>query len=83
MGESGGVNRLHGQVKDVTFLGSVVRVRVQLAGQPTIISVDTFNEPNLRLPSTDEPVIVSFPPEAVLVLEAPPADTAEELIAEA
>ena len=82
MGEGGGSGRFRASVEDVTFLGSVVRIRVRLADSPTIISVDTFNDPNLRVPTRDDAVIVSFPPEAVLVLDAPPAETTEALIAE-
>ncbi len=82
MGEGGGSDRLRGTIVDVTFLGSVVRIRVRLAGGATILSVDTFNDPNLKVPVRDEAVTVSFPPEAVHVLEAPPTNTAEELIAE-
>jgi putative spermidine/putrescine transport system ATP-binding protein len=82
MGDGGGSGRFRASVEDVTFLGSVVRIRVRLADSPTIISVDTFNDPNLRVPTRDDAVIVSFPPEAVLVLDAPPAETTEALIAE-
>jgi putative spermidine/putrescine transport system ATP-binding protein len=82
MGEGGGADRLHGTIVDVTFLGSIVRIRVRLSGGATVVSVDTFNDPNLKVPVHDEAVTVSFPPEAVHVLEAPPADTVEELIAE-
>ena len=49
----------------------------------TVVSVDTFNDPNLTVPEAGAEVTISFPPEAVLVLEAPPATTAEDLIAEA
>jgi len=82
MGEAG-ANRLRGTVQDVTFLGSIVRIRVHLASGATVVSVDTFNDPNLTVPEAGAEVTISFPPEAVLVLEAPPAATAEDLIAEA
>jgi putative spermidine/putrescine transport system ATP-binding protein len=82
LGEGGGSDRLSGTIADVTFLGSIVRIRVRLNGGATVVSVDTFNDPNLRVPIRDEPVTVSFPPEALHVLEAPPANTAEALIAE-
>jgi putative spermidine/putrescine transport system ATP-binding protein len=82
MGEAGGSNVLRGTVQDVTFLGAVVRIRVSIGeGGPTM-SVDTFNDPNLTVPAHGERVSVSFPKEAVLVLETPPPDTAETLIAE-
>jgi putative spermidine/putrescine transport system ATP-binding protein len=82
MGEGGGADKLRGAIVDVTFLGSIVRIRVRVAGGQTIVAVDTFNDPNLTVPVQGEDVWVSFPPEAALVLDAPPADTAEELIAE-
>jgi len=82
MGGSG-ANRLRGTVQDVTFLGSIVRIRVHLASGATVVSVDTFNDPNLTVPEAGAEVTISFPPEAVLVLDAPPAATAEDLIAEA
>ena len=82
MGEKGGENRLAATVQDVTFLGSVVRIRVQPA-DGLVVSVDTFNDPHLTVPTAGEQVTVSFPPEAVLILEAPPVATTEELIAEA
>jgi putative spermidine/putrescine transport system ATP-binding protein len=74
-----GTNRLHGAVEDINFLGSIVRIRVRLGdrtsdkpgdGTPTVISLDAFNEPHLRLPAVDESVTVSFPPEACFVLGA-------------
>jgi putative spermidine/putrescine transport system ATP-binding protein len=70
-----GTNRLHGAVEDINFLGSIVRIRIRLDGAkgdepPTVISLDAFNEPHLRLPAVDESVTVSFPPEACFVLGA-------------
>jgi putative spermidine/putrescine transport system ATP-binding protein len=74
-----GTNRLHGAVEDINFLGSIVRIRLRLGdktdgktpdGTPTVISLDAFNEPHLRLPAVDESVTVSFPPEACFVLGA-------------
>ncbi len=70
-----GTNRLHGAVEDINFLGSIVRIRIRLGDkkgdeEPTVISLDAFNEPHLRLPAVDESVTVSFPPEACFVLGA-------------
>ncbi|MEX2010837.1 MAG: ABC transporter ATP-binding protein [Chloroflexota bacterium] len=77
LGEAGGANRLRGPLEDVSFLGSIVRMRVGL-GDGASFSLDTFNDPNLTLPAVGEVVTVSFPREATLVLEgtaiAPPAD---------
>jgi putative spermidine/putrescine transport system ATP-binding protein len=82
MGETGGVDRLLGTIVDVTFLGSVVRIRFRCRESSTILAIDTFNDPNLRVPVLGDPATISFPPEAVLVLDAPPVDTVEALIAE-
>jgi putative spermidine/putrescine transport system ATP-binding protein len=70
-----GSNRLHGVVEDVNFLGSIVRIRIRLGEgvddrPPTIIALDTFNEPHLRVPEVGSNATVSFPPEASFVLGA-------------
>ena len=76
LGEGGpGANRLHGTVEDINFLGSIVRIRVKVGeGEdgttPTVIALDAFNEPHLRLPDVDTAVTISFPPEASFVLGA-------------
>jgi putative spermidine/putrescine transport system ATP-binding protein len=70
LGEAAGDgNRLRGTVEDVNFLGSIVRIRVRL--KDNAISLDTFNNPRLSPPERGQTATVSFPPEAVLVLEAP------------
>ncbi|HEV8488176.1 MAG TPA: ABC transporter ATP-binding protein [Candidatus Limnocylindrales bacterium] len=68
LGEGGGSNRLRGPLEDVSFLGSIVRMRVGL-GDGASVSLDTFNDPHLTLPAVGEDVTVSFPREACLVLE--------------
>jgi putative spermidine/putrescine transport system ATP-binding protein len=68
LGTDGGANRLTGTVEDVSFLGSIVRIRSRLDGEGTTLSLDTFNDPSLKPPAIDESVTVSFPPEACLVL---------------
>ena len=76
LGEGGpGANRLHGTVEDINFLGSIVRIRVKVGegedgATPTVIALDAFNEPHLRLPDVDTAVTISFPPEACFVLGA-------------
>jgi putative spermidine/putrescine transport system ATP-binding protein len=70
-----GSNHLHGTVEDVNFLGSVVRIRLRLGEgvdgrAPTVIALDTFNEPHLRVPEVGSETTVSFPPEASFVLGA-------------
>ena len=63
-------NRMDGTVEDVSFLGSIVRIRVRFGEQA--ISLDTFNNPNLALPRRGQRLAVTFPPEAVLALDAAP-----------
>lgn len=66
-GKSGGLgNHLNGAVEDVSFLGSVVRVRVKLEEQH--INFDTFNNPNLKPPEIGQPVSLNFMPEACMVV---------------
>jgi putative spermidine/putrescine transport system ATP-binding protein len=60
---------MQGTVEDVNFLGSIVRVRVRF--KDNAISLDLFNNPSLSLPQRGQAVTVTFPREAVLVLEAP------------
>jgi putative spermidine/putrescine transport system ATP-binding protein len=64
------MNRLSGTVEDVTFLGSIVRVRLRLAANR--LSMDIFNNPHLRPPQPGETITVHFAPEACL---APGDDT--------
>jgi putative spermidine/putrescine transport system ATP-binding protein len=64
---AGDGNRMQGTVEDVNFLGSIVRIRVRFGDNA--VSLDTFNNPNARPPEPGQPVTVSFPREAVLVLE--------------
>jgi putative spermidine/putrescine transport system ATP-binding protein len=70
-----GANRLGGTVEDVNFLGSIVRIRVRLGeghdGEPaSVVALDTFNEPHLKVPDVGEAVTISFPPEAAFVVGA-------------
>jgi putative spermidine/putrescine transport system ATP-binding protein len=93
LGEGGdGQNRLTGKVTDVSFLGSIVRIRVGLAdgagaapgaSGPEVV-LDEFNEPTLKLPDLQDTVTISFPQDGPLVLEAKaPVESVEALIAEA
>ena len=79
-----GANRLTGKVTDVSFLGSIVRIRVGLGdGGPSVI-LDSFNEPTLTLPQLQDTVHLSFPQDGPLVLDAKaPVESVEALIAEA
>ncbi len=59
---------LTGTIADVTFLGSVIRLRIAL-GQ-TILSLDTFNDQRTAPPTRGEPVTISFASKDLLALEA-------------
>lgn len=61
--------RLHGTVDEVTFLGAVVRIRINLPGDAGMAVVDTFNNPHLAVPARESAVTFSFPAEACLVLD--------------
>jgi putative spermidine/putrescine transport system ATP-binding protein len=63
-----GANHLRGAVDEVSFLGSIVRIRIRFP-TGTAISLDTFNDPSLRTPPHGSTVTVTFPPEACLVLD--------------
>ncbi|HEY4164403.1 MAG TPA: ABC transporter ATP-binding protein [Dongiaceae bacterium] len=60
-------NRIGGTIDEVSFLGSVVRIRVKIENDA--ISLDTFNNPNAIPPERGAPVTVSFTPADVLVLQ--------------
>jgi putative spermidine/putrescine transport system ATP-binding protein len=64
-----GGNRLDGVVDDVTFLGSVVRVRVRLDGDAGLVVSDQFNDPHRAPPEHGSAVTVAFPVESTLVLQ--------------
>jgi putative spermidine/putrescine transport system ATP-binding protein len=88
-----GSTRVSGEVVDVSFLGSIVRIRVQLGAGPAngsngtegqVVMLDEFNEPGLKVPQLGDQVSVSFPMDGPLVLDAKAAvESVEELIAEA
>jgi putative spermidine/putrescine transport system ATP-binding protein len=75
-----GSNHLLGTVADVTFLGSIVRLRIQVADE--LITLDVFNEPTLRLPDIGASISIAFPPEGPLVLGAAPTLAAVDVIDE-
>jgi putative spermidine/putrescine transport system ATP-binding protein len=66
LGDEGGANRLTGQVEAVNFLGSIVRVMVNVGG-PTL-TLDVFNERKLELPQIGQSRTLSFPPHACWVM---------------
>jgi len=61
-----GANNLTGQVESVTYLGSIVRVRMLVEGHP--LSMDLFNERKLKLPAVGESFQVTFPVDACWLL---------------
>jgi putative spermidine/putrescine transport system ATP-binding protein len=78
-----GSNRVKGKVIDVSFLGSIVRIRVAVGGENgPIVSLDEFNEPTLKLPEVGETLTINFPADGPLVLETAPENPAEVLLAE-
>ena len=66
LGDGGGENRLNGTVSSVTFLGSVVRVRVRVGEAD--LTLDILNERRLHLPEVGQAQTVSFPSHACWVL---------------
>jgi putative spermidine/putrescine transport system ATP-binding protein len=69
LGADGGENRLRGKVETVNFLGSTVRVTVNVGQAP--VTLDVFNERKLKLPQVGDDYTLSFPPHACWVM--PPA----------
>ena len=61
-----GANNLDGKVEAIIYLGSIVRVRVDVEGQP--ITVDMFNERRQKIPSPGEPFQLTFPVDACWLL---------------
>ena len=57
---------LNGQITDVNFLGSVIRVRVNLGGET--IALDTFNNSRTPPPTIGDRTKVTFASNDVLVL---------------
>ncbi len=66
LGAAEGSNNVRGAVESITFLGSIVRVRVN-TGEATL-NADLFNERQLVLPKAGDIVTVNFPPHSAWVL---------------
>jgi putative spermidine/putrescine transport system ATP-binding protein len=83
LGDGGGSNHLRGKIEDVSFLGSIVRTRVNI-GQEATLSFDQFNDPGLAAAAIGADVSVSFSPESTLILagKASASDAIEQAIAE-
>ena len=58
---------LNGTIADVTFLGSVIRLRVALG--ENILSLDTFNDQRTAPPTRGEPVTISVASKDLLALQ--------------
>lgn len=67
LGHAEGNNNLTGKVDSVTFLGSIVRLKISING--TLVSVDLFNERTFIPPATGEQVTVNFPAQACWIME--------------
>ena len=63
-------NRLAGQIEDVHFLGSVVRMRVRVGRNALLL--DAFNSPASPPPVRGETVSVHFAPDDGQLLDQPP-----------
>lgn len=67
LGQQPGHNHLTGTVAAISFLGAIVRLRLQVG--PILILADLFNERMMELPKENSTVTVNFPPHACWVLE--------------
>jgi putative spermidine/putrescine transport system ATP-binding protein len=65
--QRGDRNKLNGTIEEVSFLGSIVRIRVRF--KESAISLDTFNNPGSTPPERGQPATVSFAREDLLALE--------------
>jgi putative spermidine/putrescine transport system ATP-binding protein len=61
-GHSSGHNNLSGKVASVNYLGSIVRIQVDVSG--SLLSMDLFNEQKLKIPTIGEPYDLHFPVDA-------------------
>jgi len=76
-----GSNVLRGTVADISFLGSIVRMRIKVADD-IVVTLDVFNEPTLVLPNLEDPITISFPADGPLVLESTADIVPDELAVE-
>ncbi len=66
LGPDGGENRLKGKIESVNFLGSTIRVTINLGQTP--VTLDVFNERKLVLPQVGDEYTLSVPPHACWVM---------------
>ncbi len=67
-GAGEGRNRMDGTIEEVSFLGSVVRIRVRFGDNA--VWLDTFNNPGIAPPARGSRATVSFGREDILLLAA-------------
>jgi putative spermidine/putrescine transport system ATP-binding protein len=65
-GRSDGANHLTGRVDAITYLGSIIRISVDVEGH--VISMDMFNERKLQTPRVGELFEMHFPVDACWLL---------------
>lgn len=65
-GRAEGANHLIGRVDAITYLGSIIRISVDVEGH--LISLDMFNERRLQLPVPGDSFEVNFPVDACWLL---------------
>ncbi|MFZ5881964.1 MAG: ABC transporter ATP-binding protein [Chloroflexota bacterium] len=65
-GRSDGANHLLGRVDTITYLGSIIRISVDVEGH--LVSLDMFNERRLQIPTVGAPIELNFPVEACWLL---------------
>jgi len=65
-GRAEGANHLIGRVDAITYLGSIIRISVDVEGH--LISLDMFNERRLELPVQGDSFEVNFPVDACWLL---------------
>jgi putative spermidine/putrescine transport system ATP-binding protein len=67
LGEKENANNLNCTINAVTYLGSIVRIQVNVDGQ--LMSVDVFNERKTIIPMIGESFRINFPPEACWLMD--------------
>jgi len=66
LGHADGANNLYGKVEAITYLGSIIRIRIDVEGH--LISMDMFNERKMEIPNVGDPFNVNFDAEACWLL---------------
>lgn len=66
LGPVEGWNQLNALVRQIAFLGAIVRIWLEVEG--VLLLLDVFNERKLELPKVNETVVISFPSHACWIL---------------